>query len=57
MMPAMVFVAMIVGTMMLQSPSDESTPFALVASVATLCIWFADMWRQRAYLHPKFSRH
>jgi hypothetical protein len=53
MMPSIILAALILGAVILQDPSNAGISAATAASVMTLCLWLADMWR---HVHLKLVR-
>ncbi|GFZ96292.1 J domain-containing protein [Dyella caseinilytica] len=56
-LPALFFILIIVGSPLLQTVRDGGSATTYAATIITFCLWFADMWRYRAHLHPKLARH
>lgn len=57
MMPAFLFIAIIIGRALSQVHDIGNFPFIPATALATLCVVIADLWRHRAHLHPKLARN
>jgi hypothetical protein len=56
MAPAIFFLCIVAFNALTQVGEDADFPFVTAAALITFGTWLVDMWRHRAYLHPKLTR-